>query len=97
MLTGKLPFPAKTLREILKETVETPPTPLRQALPDHLIPPGVERVLFRMLEKDPLVRYGTAIEALNALDEARNPVKNEKKPGFTARLVKSITRLFGKS
>jgi serine/threonine-protein kinase len=98
MLTGKLPFPAKTLREILKESVERPPTPLKESLPNHTVPPEVERVLFRMLEKDPLVRYGTPTEVLAALVEAKNPKPKEpeRPPGFTARLVKRITRLFGK-
>ena len=98
LLTGKLPFPAKTLREILKESVERAPTPLAEALPNHTVPPAIERVLFRMLEKDPLVRYGTPQEVLTALDEARNPrPASEGKPGFTARLVRRITKLFGRA
>lgn len=67
MLTGHLPFEGKLL-DVLRAHVHTAPTPLRQRRADA--PAALERIVMRLLEKEPSRRYRTAglvIEDLAAL------------------------------
>jgi serine/threonine-protein kinase len=89
LLTGKLPYASKTVRGLLRDTLEARPIPLADAAPGKVFDERVERFLFRLLEKDTEVRYQTADQALAALAECKAPAKPpepEKKPGFFARL-----------
>ncbi|MBI3725814.1 hypothetical protein HY251_17950, partial [bacterium] len=79
LFTGKLPFVSKTLREILKDSIETRPIPLAEAAPGHAVPEAAERFLFKMLEKDPLVRPQTANDALALLSEARGSTRKKSR------------------
>jgi serine/threonine-protein kinase len=76
LLTGKLPYVAKaTVRETLRDALEGRPIPLEQAAPQNKVPEPVVRFLFKLLEKDQLVRFQTAAEALKAVAEVRGPAK----------------------
>lgn len=68
LLTGRLPFEASHIYEIVvKHATEPPPDPrsLRPGLPD-----AVADVLLRCLEKDPAARYQSAAELLEAWELA---------------------------
>jgi len=57
-LTGQPPFAGATPLEIFRKVVQEDPAPLRSLRPE--VPPAVERVCLRALEKRPRARYLTA-------------------------------------
>jgi serine/threonine protein kinase/Flp pilus assembly protein TadD len=60
MLTGTLPFQGASQVALLYEIVHTRPPAVRKVRPD--LPPALERVLDKALEKDPEQRYQSAGE-----------------------------------
>ena len=79
LLTGKLPYNAKTIRELLSDSVGSRPIPLEDAIPGKVVPQPYQRVLFKLLEKDQLVRYQSAKATLEAIAEARTAAAPKKK------------------
>ena len=61
MLTGRLPFEGASVTEIVDRILHHPPLPLPR-LVSSSVPPGLEGVVLRALEKDPAFRYQTARE-----------------------------------
>jgi serine/threonine protein kinase len=64
MLTGELAFTAPTLVDLMFR-MNTPPTPPSQLEPS--IPPDLEEVVLRCLQRDPSLRFQTAVECAEAL------------------------------
>jgi serine/threonine-protein kinase len=90
LLTGKLPFDARTPVEYLQLHVTAPPIPLGQRVPGKTFPPGLADVIARALAKRPEDRYKSAGEFAAALkplvSTARGlssilPVRNDPVPG----------------
>ena len=71
LLTGESAFISKTLPELLVEILQSAPQPLRSRRPD--LPPGLEAIILRCLEKDPARRYGSVAELSVALNEFEPP------------------------
>jgi serine/threonine-protein kinase len=67
VLTGKLPFTAKTPMEYIQKHVMEPPIPLNQRVPERHFPDGLEAVLQKALAKKPDDRFQTAAEFADAL------------------------------
>src|SRR6187551_1186764 len=67
VLTGKLPFSARTPMEYIQKHVMEPAIPLNDRVPDRKFPKGLEEVLARALQKQPDNRYQTAGEFGEAL------------------------------
>ena len=65
MLTGQLPFDADTPWEVIRQHVEIQAGPVRQVRPE--VPPSLELVVARCLQKDPVDRYQTPHEVARAL------------------------------
>jgi eukaryotic-like serine/threonine-protein kinase len=65
LMTGEVAFRADTVPELYVSILQSPPTPLRQRLPNA--PPALEAVLLRCLEKDPARRYASVGELALAL------------------------------
>ena len=57
LLTGCLPYTAKTPREMFTQLLQQPPIPLNKARPGLTFPPAVEAVVMRGLAKQPTQRY----------------------------------------
>ncbi len=68
MVTGQLPFRGDTQMVVVAMHVSKPPPLPRTFVPD--IPPLVERVMLRALEKNPGLRYQSAIELADAFCRA---------------------------
>ena len=60
MLTGRVPFRAAVLPELLRQVCEDEPQPPRQLVPE--IPPELERVCLKALAKRQQDRYTTAAD-----------------------------------
>jgi serine/threonine protein kinase len=67
VLTGKLPFVAKTPMEHIQKHVMEPPIPLNARVEGLNFPEGLEAVIAKALEKHPAHRYQTAAEFAAAL------------------------------
>jgi serine/threonine-protein kinase len=60
LLTGRLPFEAETMTGLCLAIANSPPRKLLQDAPD--LPPELEAVIERCLEKDPNLRYANVAE-----------------------------------
>jgi beta-lactam-binding protein with PASTA domain/predicted Ser/Thr protein kinase len=69
LLTGRLPFDAESPVAVALKQVSEPPLPPREL--DPAIPPALEAVVLRALEKDPARRFADADEFIEALHAAR--------------------------
>ncbi len=67
LLTGKLPFDARTPVEYLQLHVTAPPIPLNERVPGKVFPVGLASVIARALAKKPEDRYRSAAELAAAL------------------------------
>ncbi len=91
MLTGCLPFTAKTPREMFSQLLSQPPVSLNQARAGLHFPPAVEQVVMKGLSKDPRQRYGDTCQLAEALRDAMASSAVPTTPGILDR-VKSIFR-----
>jgi serine/threonine protein kinase len=67
VLTGKLPFEAKTAMEYIQAHVTVPPMPIAQRMPGKQFPPLLWTVIERALRKRPEERYATAADFATAM------------------------------
>jgi serine/threonine-protein kinase len=67
VLTGKLPFSARTPMEYIQKHVMEPAIPLNQRVPERKFAPGLEQALARALAKKPDDRYQSAADFGEAL------------------------------
>ncbi len=67
VLTGKLPFDAKSPMDFIHLHVTTQPIPLNQRVPGKTFPPMLEAVVSKALQKRSEDRYASAAEFANAL------------------------------
>jgi serine/threonine protein kinase len=77
-LIGHGPFPGRRSIEVLYQIMEQPPVSLRQIRPE--IPPALERICLKSLEKDPRQRYAGADEVARALEEFLSGREREEPP-----------------
>ena len=92
LLTGCLPFTAKTPREMFSQLLSQPPIPLNQARPALRFSSSVESVVMRALSKEPGKRYPDTVSFATELSKAlSNPQEDEDEEGLLARM-KSLFR-----
>jgi serine/threonine-protein kinase len=93
MLTGCLPFTAKTPREMFSQLLSQPPIPLNEARPNLRFPPSVEHVVMRGLSKDPRQRYENTVAFAQALQTALSDTAiPAETPGLLGRVKKIFLR-----
>ncbi|HEY7357462.1 MAG TPA: protein kinase, partial [Ktedonobacterales bacterium] len=76
MLTGKRPFDGGTPVSVALRHIEELPEPPRKHNPR--IPPGLEALILRCLEKDPRDRYANGDELAKALDDYEDEAEEDK-------------------
>lgn len=68
MLTGRRPFNARTLAGYLDKHLHRPPRPPRELCP--AVPPELEDICLRLLQKEPAERFASATHLLHVLEGA---------------------------
>ncbi|MEQ8767610.1 MAG: FHA domain-containing serine/threonine-protein kinase [Planctomycetota bacterium] len=66
LLTGHTPFQGSDIKEILRKQVKEPAPPLRIEHPE--VPENIERIVLKMMQKDPEDRYASASELIADLE-----------------------------
>jgi serine/threonine protein kinase len=89
LLTGCLPFTAKTPREMFSQLLSQPPIPLNAARPNLRFSANVELVIMRGLSKDPRQRYVDTVTFARELEAALATPDEPSSPGLLSR-VKGI-------
>ncbi len=89
LLTGCLPFTAKTPREMFSQLLSQPPIPLNAARPNVRFPAAVEQVIMKGLSKAPAQRYPDSVTFARELEQALSTTEEPVKPGLFTR-VKDI-------
>jgi serine/threonine-protein kinase len=92
LLTGCLPYTAKTPREMFSQLLSHPPIPINAARAGMRFSSAIESVIMRGLAKEPAKRYPSAVEFAAALREAVGQPPDEERPG----LFGKIKQIFGK-
>ncbi len=67
LLTGQLPFSDKTMFGVLSQQVNVRPVPPRQLTPEADIPPEVETIILKAMEKERPNRFQTMGELIEAI------------------------------
>ena len=93
LLTGCLPYVAKTPREMFTQLLSQPPISLNSAKPGVRFGATVEHVVMRALAKEPANRYP---DVQTFATELRNALGLEEAPGSDAGLMSKMKKLFGK-
>ena len=93
LLTGCLPFPAKTPREMFSQLLSQPPIPLNQAKAGLKFSPAIEGVVMRGLSKEPAKRYADVLAFAADFKDAVQRPSEEERSSFGAK----IASLFGRS
>lgn len=86
LLTGSLPFTAKTPREMFSQLLSQPPIPLNAARPNLRFAGAIEQVIMRGLNKSPIQRYPDAVAFAGALNGAVALNDEPSKPGLLSRM-----------
>ena len=73
LLTGKHPFDAKDPSELFHCHKTVMPPPFRDRAPERKVPPALEAITMRLLEKSPTHRYPSAEALAAALDAVLAP------------------------
>jgi serine/threonine-protein kinase len=92
LLTGALPFPAKTPREMFSQLLSQPPIPLNQAKAGLRFSTAIENVIMRALSKEPVKRYPDVLAFAADFCAATVAKPEPEQPGF----VSKITSIFRK-
>lgn len=95
MLVGKPPFKAKGVFQTLRKQVgATPPRP-SEIRPDVQVPPIVERIIMRCLEKQPENRFSAASQLARGLRAVGRQLSNSGKDSVSGGLSDSQTPTMG--
>lgn len=86
LLTGSLPFTAKTPREMFSQLLTQPPIPLNAARPNLRFAGAIEQVIMKGLNKSPTQRYPDAVAFAGALNGALALNDEPSKPGLLSRM-----------
>lgn len=89
MLTGRRPFQANSVASLLDKHLHQVPRSPREVSPT--VPAHLDAVCKRLMEKDPVARYGSARHLLSVLDQHQRAAVDLKR--FPVRLVGRVSEL----
>jgi serine/threonine-protein kinase len=84
LLSGKHPFEAAEPVRLFLQQRTVPPPPIAKRSPGVKVPPALEAVVMKLLEKDPKDRYQSAAEVVSALETAMMSLAFEVVPDVSA-------------
>jgi eukaryotic-like serine/threonine-protein kinase len=84
LLSGKHPFDAPEPVRLFLQQRTVPPPPIANRSPGVAVPPSLEAVVMKLLEKDPKDRYQSAKEVVSALDTAMMSLAFEVVPELSS-------------
>jgi eukaryotic-like serine/threonine-protein kinase len=93
LLSGCLPYAAKSPREMFTQLLSQPPTQLNKAKPGLTYAPAIEAVIMRALAKNPAERYP---DVTTFADELANALEREQADEDDSGLFAKMKRLFNK-
>ncbi len=93
IITGKLPFRGKDMQELFSSIITLTPTPVRQIRPD--IPEYLDRIILKLIAKNPADRYENANAVIKALAEARG-IEIDLQPETTTEAYLKLPPLCGR-
>jgi serine/threonine protein kinase len=88
LLSGCLPYTAKTPREMFSQLLSQPPIALNQARAGMKFAPAIESVIMKGLAKEPAKRYASTVEFAAALKEAVSQPGAEETVGLFGKFKK---------
>jgi hypothetical protein len=92
MLAGRAPFLATNPHGYILKHATEKPLPISQTNPAVTIPPKLEEIVFKSLEKDRDSRFLSAEEFIRALEAIRNDVAPDAKYGVGERMMTLTAR-----
>ena len=92
LLTGCLPYLAKTPREMFTQLLSQPPLPINKAKPNLQFPPSVEAVVMRGLSKQPTDRYPNVMTFAKELQTALLAPEGEEESSGLFSKVRNLFR-----
>ncbi len=92
LMSGCLPYTAKTPREMFSQLLSQPPIQLNSAKPGVRFSSAVEEVIMKGLAKDPAKRFQTTVEFAKALRGAAEQTVEAAGGGFMGRLKQMFGR-----
>jgi hypothetical protein len=87
MLAGRAPFQATNPHGYILKHVTEKPLPIHELNPGVKVPPQLESVIMKSLEKSRDNRYATAADFEHALEAIRNTVPPDQKYGLGERMI----------
>ncbi|HWS71601.1 MAG TPA: serine/threonine-protein kinase, partial [Thermoanaerobaculia bacterium] len=87
MLAGRAPFHATNPHGYILKHVTEKPLPIQELNPAVKVPPQLEAIIQKSLEKNRDARYATAADFAAALEAIRNTIQPDQKYGLGERMV----------
>ena len=91
MLAGKHPFDATDPVEMFNHHRMTPPPPFSARAPGIVVPPELDAIVMKLLEKDPYARFQTAADVVAAIDALPFELESIMDPATLARASRTPT------
>ena len=87
MLAGRAPFQATNPHGYILKHVTEKPAPIAVNSPGTVVPPQLEEIIFRSLEKDRNARFESAADFATALEQIRTSIAPDAKYGLGEKMV----------
>src|ERR1051326_1321156 len=87
MLSGRAPFLATNPNGYILKHVTEKPAPIGQLNPEAKVPPQLEAIIMKSLEKSRDNRFATADDFAKALESIRNSVQPDQKYGLGEKMI----------